>query len=90
MTNPNPNSVTGKENDTGKLNLFYINVQNYEGGWKNGKPHGHGVSTSTNGNKYDGEWKDGKPHGRGVSTRANDGRKYDGEWKDGKQHRHSA
>ena len=38
----------------------------YDGEFKDGKRHGHGVYTGANGDKYDGEWKDGKWHGHGI------------------------
>ena len=34
------------------------NVEKYEGKTKDGKPHGKGTYTFSNGNKYVGEWKD--------------------------------
>ena len=39
----------------------------YEGKWKNGKRHGHGTYTWSNGVKFVGEWKDGKRHGHGTT-----------------------
>jgi len=32
----------------------------YKGDVKNGKPHGQGTETLSDGRKYEGEWKDGK------------------------------
>lgn len=52
----------------------------YEGIWKEGKLHGQGTLTRTNGNIYIGEFKDGKKHGLGTKTLSN-GTKYVGEWK---------
>jgi lipopolysaccharide transport protein LptA len=54
----------------------------YVGDFKDGKFHGHGTFTWTNGDVYVGEWKDGAMHGQGTFTTAN-GDKYVGEWKDG-------
>ncbi|WP_019680043.1 hypothetical protein, partial [Ruminococcus flavefaciens] len=45
----------------------------------NGKIHGKGVFTYTNGNKYEGSFKEGVKHGRGVFTWA-DGNVYEGEY----------
>ena len=36
-----------------------IEDEKYEGEWKNGKKHGQGTQTWSNGDKYVGEWKDG-------------------------------
>ena len=47
----------------------------------NGKIHGKGVFTYTNGNKYEGSFKEGLKHGKGVFTWA-DGNVYDGEYED--------
>ena len=56
----------------------------YEGEFKDGKYHGQGVFTWSDGARYEGEWKDGNRHGQGVYT-DDDGR-YEGEWKDCKFH----
>ena len=63
----------------------YPDGTKYEGEWKNGKRHGHGMWTKPNGLTYVGEWKDDKPNGQGTLTLPN-GRKHKGEWKDGKRH----
>lgn len=57
----------------------YANDAVYDGEWKDGKKHGHGVCTYANGDRYDGEWSNNKKHGRGVYTFAN-GDKYEGKW----------
>ena len=54
----------------------------YEGGMRDGKPHGHGTYTFADGSRYEGEWRDGKPHGHGTYTRAH-GRRHEGEWREG-------
>ena len=59
----------------------------YEGDFRDGKPHGHGTYTYSNGNRYEGDFRDGKPHGHGTYTSA-DGRRYEGEWRDSKPHGH--
>jgi len=60
----------------------YLDGVFYKGEMKNGKRHGKGTYTSTNGDKYFGQWKNGKKHGQGKVTLAN-GVKYKGHWKDG-------
>ena len=57
----------------------------YEGEFKDGKPHGQGTATYPDGGKYVGEYKDGKYHGQGTETWP-DGSEYVGEFKDGKRH----
>ena len=56
----------------------------YVGEWKDGKRHGQGTETWTDGKKYVGEYKDGKWHGKGTYT-SSYGSKYVGEWKDDKR-----
>ena len=52
----------------------------YDGEWKDGECHGHGVEVSADGSiAHVGEWKDGKPHGQGFMTYL-DGT-YNGKWK---------
>ncbi|MBT3794847.1 hypothetical protein HOG00_00020 [bacterium] len=55
--------------------------------YKDGKYHGRGTYTWSNGDKYIGEWKDNKKHGKGTyiwGKGHNIGHKYVGEWKDDK------
>ena len=59
----------------------------YEGDFKDGKKHGHGVNVWADGGRYEGGWKDGKEHGHGVNVWA-DGTRYEGDYKDGKKHGH--
>ena len=56
----------------------------YVGEGKDGKRHGQGTVTYSNGKKYVGEFKNGKKHGQGTQTWS-DGDKYVGEHKDGKK-----
>ena len=56
----------------------------YHGQARNGKPHGRGVVTWTNGGRYEGDFVDGKQHGRGVKTWTN-GNRYEGDFVDGKR-----
>ena len=46
-------------------NIIYENHSNYFGSVKDGKPHGFGTYTHSNGDKDIGEWKDGKMCGQG-------------------------
>ena len=57
----------------------------YVGEEIDGKRHGQGTVTYSNGKKYVGEFKNGKKHGQGTFTWS-DGEKYEGEWKDGEFH----
>ena len=56
----------------------------YLGEKKDGKRHGQGELTFSDGSKYEGEFKDDKKHGQGTETYS-DGSSYEGEWKDGEQ-----
>jgi len=62
-----------------------IEDEKYEGEWKNGKKHGQGTQTWSNGDKYVGEFKEGERTGQGTYTSAG-GSTYTGEFKDGKKH----
>ena len=55
----------------------------YLGKYKDGKKHGKGRYTWSDGGIYEGNWKEGKQHGQGTYTTPA-GRKYVGEWKEGK------
>ena len=55
----------------------------YLGKYKDGKKHGKGRYTWSDGGIYVGNWKEGKQHGQGTYTTPA-GRKYVGEWKEGK------
>ena len=57
----------------------------YVGEGIDGKRHGQGTVTYSNGKKYVGEFKNGKKHGQGTETYPN-GSKYVGEFKNGKYH----
>ncbi|SVD72396.1 uncharacterized protein METZ01_LOCUS425250, partial [marine metagenome] len=59
--------------------------EEYVGDYKDGKCHGQGTWTFTNGDQHIGEYKDGKPHGQGTYKYAN-GDQYVGEFKDNKKH----
>ena len=53
----------------------------YEGGWMDGKRHGHGVQRWADGSEYFGDWKNDKRDGKGKQTYKG-GAKYAGYWKD--------
>merc|ERR1711964_107356 len=57
-------------------------VQEYDGEWMKGLPHGYGEMTWADGDVYDGEWKNGRPCGYGEMTYAN-GDVYVGNFKKG-------
>lgn len=59
--------------------FIYADGRIYEGGWLEGKRHGHGVYTWPDGDKFEGEYVDDKKHGHGVYTWAN-GARYEGNW----------
>ena len=54
----------------------------YLGEYKDGKKHGKGSYTWSDGGIYVGNWKEGKQHGHGTYTTPA-GRKYVGEWRNG-------
>ena len=64
-------------------------VTRYEGGFRDGKPHGKGVMSYPDGTRYEGGFQDGKPHGKGVMSYP-DGTRYEGIFRDGKPHREEA
>jgi hypothetical protein len=57
----------------------------YEGHWRYGVRHGHGVQTWADGGRYVGRWARDRPHGEG-SREWPDGSRYEGEWRRGKPH----
>jgi len=67
------------------LTLFLLGCADkgvYLGEKKDGKRHGQGILTFSDGSKYDGEFKDGEQDGQGTLTKPN-GDKYLGAFKDG-------
>ena len=76
--------VTAQDVTTGKITYEdgYYQGEIYEG-----KPHGRGIRTWSNGNRYEGDFDQGKRHGRGVFTWSN-GDRYEGDfnkdWRHGK------
>ncbi len=87
------NTSTGTATYTGQLvngvmhgqgTAIYASGHRYEGGWKDGKRHGQGTFTSSNG-RYEAGWKDDLFHGQYTFTSAN-GDTIRGEYKDGEKH----
>ena len=60
--------------------LYYKNGNiRYEGGWKDNKCNGNGISYDYFGNiRYEGEWLEGKPNGNGTSYNENGNKIYGG------------
>ena len=79
-----PQSTPASTAHAGRQVLTYTNAR-YEGEIRDGKPHGQGTKTYSNGDRYEGKWRDGNEHGRGTYTWTN-GNRYEGEWHDGKRH----
>mgnify|MGYP000889963540 CR=1 FL=1 len=59
--------------------------EEYSGQRKNGKKHGGGYLTTSDGGVYPGEFRDDKFHGQGTYIGL-DGSTYVGDWKNGEQH----
>ena len=56
------------------------NLGTYEGEFRDGKHHGQGTLTWTDGSSYIGQWKEGKHHGQGTITFSG-GSKWVGEFR---------
>ncbi|KAL9188942.1 hypothetical protein ACHAXT_011432 [Thalassiosira profunda] len=82
-------SSLGKQSrDSGKTGSLHNNAGFYEGGIRDGKPHGRGVfrlADGSGGSCYEGEWADGSRHGRGTA-KYSDGGVYEGQWVEGVKH----
>lgn len=52
----------------------------YEGGWEEGKEHGIGTMSYSDGSTYVGEWQRGTRWGKGVQTAGDGTVVYDGIW----------
>ena len=76
------NKQEGKSEWTTKQGSKKPRYPNYKGSYKNGKFHGTGTYTYSDGTTYRGEWKNGKCHGKGTQRSPN-GRTLSGQWKDG-------
>jgi hypothetical protein len=76
--NPIPNEhvswtgscVNGVANGRGALQWFVNKrpTERYEGELVNGREHGQGTYSWTNGARYEGAWREGKAHGQGTRT----------------------
>ena len=58
------NATHGWTECVGEIQLF--DLFTYVGEWKDGKEHGHGTLTNSDGEKYVGGYKDGRRHGQGI------------------------
>lgn len=67
-----------------RVSRRWPNGGTYVGGWKGGKPHGHGTWKG-NEAAYVGAWKEGEPHGAGKVVYAK-GDVYEGAWNQGAPH----
>jgi len=67
----------------------YFNDNKYEGEIENGKPHGYGIWTQSDGATYVGQFVNGLREGFGTFTWSKkspmSGKSYEGEWKDNRQ-----
>lgn len=64
---------------TGEVSVIYRDGSTYEGGWKNGNPHGQGLLMEVWGEGYEGGWSEGREDGEGVFI-TRDGRRIRGVW----------
>jgi len=60
-------------------------LYNYDGFWRNGRPHGKGKYLYGDGKTYTGDWHGGHATGVGEAQYSS-GHVYEGDWKDGKFH----
>ena len=61
-------------------------LSRYDGELKDGKRHGHGKYTYSNGNIYEGEWEEDQQSGQGTYTWGEgdfEGDRFIGKWKGG-------
>ena len=86
LTEVNPLALTGRATTTApsKRTIKYGNGASYHGQTRNGRPHGHGVYTQTDGYRHEGEYRDGLFHGHGVVVYS-DGARYEGDFVNGKE-----
>lgn len=78
------NCPNGTANGHGELQWIVNGAlhSQYKGSFRDGRLHGTGVYTYSDGDRYEGEYKDGKKHGRGIYMYS-DGGRYEGEFKNG-------
>lgn len=72
----------GLPNGVGRI-YYKLTKHTYEGGFKDGKHHGHGVYKFPDGDVYAGEWQNGKTHGHSIYTLSN-GKSYARVYSNGK------
>ena len=77
---------SNKYHGTGKSTLKKKNnmIITYEGSYKDGFKHGHGIMTKSNGESYEGQYKYGLFNGYGKKK--NYSELYEGNFKDGRKH----
>lgn len=68
------------------VDLLANEMTGYQGDIHDGKPHGRGVATFTDGSRFVGEWFNGVPQGHGVLT-GSDRFRMEGEWFNGEIYR---
>lgn len=68
--------------NNGNGHMIYIDLSEYEGSFRNGKPHGKGVMIYNNDERYVGAFKNGRRHGEGVLYRPGK-QPLEGQWFDG-------
>lgn len=78
-------SRSGKPPDGHGICYWRNGSKKYEGQWKNGNPHGHGLFIDLDGNVFEGEWQNGQMHGKGMCVTP-DGEKYEGDFQNGTMH----
>jgi hypothetical protein len=75
--------ATNNPDGSGTLRLAEGDV--YDGDWKDGKRHGHGVFVTLDGDIYNGGWTEGAYHGYGVFVWSA-GKIYRGDYVNGERH----
>ena len=75
---------TGMPHGKGKM-LYTEDNRTFDGEWRHGRWHGHGVATFSNGDRYEGEYRFDQRHGQGTYS-WNDGRRYSGQFSEDKRH----
>lgn len=79
-----------KKFTTAALNIQNVEVSQgeylYDGEWKDGKMHGHGMYTFPNGDIYDGEWQNNVAQGTGMYIWHSTNNRYQGFWRNMAKH----
>jgi hypothetical protein len=63
---PKPTTGCIKGNCNNGKGVYVNNQGRYKGRFKNGKHHGQGVMSFSDGSSYDGKWRSGNRHGKGT------------------------